>query len=210
MREGDLIEDGKFHEIYTGNYYATERGWRVGLGDQDLDIQLALYLDITDMLEATGEKEFEDWPLNMEISLVVARPGPLWLEKALGSGSGADSGEISEEQALEESYRYGGGIPVTHILLDEISGGESNTTKFSRDEVKWVTKPVTHGTIAAQRGKGYKFRYPMFREDDVALRFAEELLKRADGLFGMVGFHLDRPVNMVGDDGWSMIAEQSK
>lgn len=208
MAKGDLIEDGKFHELYTGNYYATSKRWIAGI-EGDEEIQLALYLEIVDMLEATGEDKFQDWPLLFEMEVMVAYPGPKWLEQA-ASCCGDPRLEATPERALEMSHSYGGGIPVTHILLHEISGGGSDIEKFSRKEVRWVTEKPTHGTVAAQRGPGRKFDYPTFREEDVALRFADELLKRADPLFGMVGVFLDRPINMVGDDGWKVIAEQSK
>jgi len=198
-----LIADGKFHQIMEGHYYATRKDWIAGVGPDDREVQLALYLEITDMYEATGEKEFEQWPYLFEASVVVAHPGPKWLKDANSELEG-------EEGRLFDSYSYGGGVPVTHILLQEISGGGSNISQFGPRSAKWVVKRASHGTVAAQYGKDTEFKYPQFKSDDVALRFAKELLKRATALFGMIGFYMDRPINLAGETGWDRLQKQSE
>src|SRR3990172_7021337 len=56
-----LKNDGKLHEIMQGYYYATQENWVAGL-DDDETIQLAVIAEIIDMLDATGEAEFEQYP----------------------------------------------------------------------------------------------------------------------------------------------------
>lgn len=199
-----LIEDGKFHELYQGNYYATSPRWIAGLDDKE--VQLALYLEIVDMIDATGEEEeFGEYPFNAEISIVVAYPGPSWLEKAEQSTQPAKNAE----GALEASHGYGGGVPITHDLLS-IKGGGSDISKFTAEQMTWKKEKVEHGTVAAQQGPGSVFKYPMFATEEDALEFSNEILKRATAVFGMIGFFLDRPINMAGNDGWSVIKEQSE
>lgn len=50
--------------------------------------------------------------------------------------------------------------------------------------------------MAAQRGPGHVFKYPMFRSEDDAFEFSNEILKRAPAVFGMIGFLLDRPMTI--------------
>jgi hypothetical protein len=183
-----LISDGKFHEILEGHHYATQKSWIAGFGPDDREVQLALYLEIIDMYDATGDKKFEKWPIALDTSIVVAYPGPKWLKQAQAETH-------DEEGDLYDSYSYGGGVPVTHTLMG-ITGGDFDLSKFGSKDVKWAAE------------KPYKRAY--FKKFDVALRFANELLKNAPAVFGMIGFILDRPVNMAGDDGWSVISKQAK
>lgn len=201
-----LEEDGKLHELYTGQYYATKKNWIAGL-DDDKEVQLALYLEIIDMAEATGEEEeFGEYPFAFEYEIMVAYPGPEWMEKVEHSTSRAESPEM----ALETSHGYGGGVPITHKMMG-IEGGGMDLKRFTAEQMTWKKEKVTHGTVAAQRGPGHIFRYPMFATEEDAYEFALELFKTADVVMGvMIGFILDQPINMMGNTGWETIQEQAK
>ena len=200
-----LEEDGKLHELYTGKYYATRKNWIAGL-DDDKEVQLALFLEIIDMADATGEEQFEDYPFAFEYEIVVAYPGPEWMAKVERSTSPAETPEM----ALETSQSYGGGVPITHKMMG-IEGGGMDLKRFTADQMTWKKETVTHGTVAAQRGPGTVFRYPMFATEDDAYEYALELFKTADVVMGvMIGFLLDAPINMMGNTGWETIQEQSK
>lgn len=212
--KGRLQEDGQLHELYGYDsekaLYATDPDWIAGVGD--VEVQLALVFELMDMLEATGEeKEFEDCPIAIEAYIMVAYPGAAWMMEA-DTESRLDEvpPENVAQAALEMSKQYGGGVPVFHILLDEIKGGGSDIARFrDREDVCWKTTKVSHGTVAAQRGPGAKFRYPMFANFDVAREFAEELMKRAPAMMRVkIGFILDRPINMAGEPGWNTIEKQ--
>jgi len=203
-REGGLLGDGKFHEIIQGYYYATQENWVAGL-DDDETIQLAVIAEVMDMYEATGDAEFEQYPFNLEVSIVVAYPGPAWLAKAEESGEG--SGDPAG--ALFDSYHYGGGVPIIHDLLS-IEGGGADLDRWSARKMMWVRKKADYGTVAAQQGPGTIFEYPQFRDEKTALEFVNELLKRVPAVMMMIGFFLDRPINMKGDLGWSVIQGQAR
>jgi hypothetical protein len=205
-----LEADGKLHELYDYGgdeavYYATDKNWIAGL-DDDADTQLALIFEALNLEEATGEDQ-HGYPWVLTASIVPAYPGQKWMDKA--SASGAGDGIDDPVTALESSYQYGGGIPVTHDLL-EIKGGGSDLNKFDRKQVQWRKSKETFGTVAAQRGPGTVFEYPMFAESDDAIAFAKELLKRAPALFGLIGFFLDRPINMAGETGWDTLRSQTE
>lgn len=198
-----LQADGKLHEIYTGHYYATKPHWVAGLEDEE-EIQLALYIEVTDMYEATREEKFEDVPYVVEASIIVAYPGPTALAKA-DAQSGSATGNLGDV------YGYMGGVPVTDVLM-EISapGGQVGDIKKFNSGTVWKTEVAHFGSVAARRGRRAKFTSPIFTDEETALRFAEELLRRADGLFMLVGFTLDQPINLAGDDGWRVIRDQVK
>ena len=75
-----------------------------------------------------------------------------------------------------------------------------------------VTKKSDFGTVAAQYGQGYEFKYLQFKTEDACEKYVNFLVEnRADCLMGMmIGFILDAPINMVGDSGWSVIEKQLK
>mgnify|MGYP001796550818 CR=1 FL=1 len=100
-------------------------------------------------------------------------------------------------------------MPVTHDLLS-IKGGGSDISKFTAEQMTWKKEKAQYGTVAAQQGPGHVFRYPTFATGKDAFAFSNELLKRATAVFGMIGFFLDRPINMAGNSGWSVITEQSE
>ena len=186
--------------------YATNPSWVFGLEDGE-QRQFGLFIEILDMFEATGEEEFEDFPINVEISIVAHKPSPEFAEV-----NGWDGLDPEDTLAMIEcAYSYCGGVPVSHILQDEISRegdkGLAGTLRgIDPRGYKIVEKKAEFGTVAAQRGPNYVFSYPRFQDHDNmadARQHVANLLERASALGMMIGFILDRPINMAGHSGWS-------
>lgn len=149
------------------------------------------------MFELLDTREFDDkaddtYPYIVSASLMLDTVNPAFDESG-GHG--------------EDAYHYCGGVPVDHILQDEVKlpGAAPLFSRFTIEEAKKVTTRHVHGTIAAQRGAGAEYTHLQFSTVAAAEKYANALLENAAGLSIMVGFILDRPVNMAGHDGWKTI-----
>jgi hypothetical protein len=199
-----LVADGKVHQAGPDLYYATQEHWVVGFGEEEQPMtQLALVFEVLDMLEATGEEEFEKFPLNVEASLMIACPG----YGACKEAHSEYTPDTNPEGALFDVYQYFGGVPVTHHLLGIRAAG-TGLKRLPASEVIWKEAKAEYGTVAAQRGPGAVFRYPMFATEDAALQYIDLLAKRAPGLMATSGFILDMPVNLMGETGWNVLEKQ--
>lgn len=190
-----------FKDTYNG-FVAFNPNWICGLEDND-DVELALYCEITDMYEATGEKEFEQYPIVASIQIVVADP-----HKSFDESDNKDANRLS---LISDMVSYMGGVPVDHDYISTDKSNKDITSHLKIKDACLVTHTHDFGTLAAQRGKGTSFSYPQFKTEDAAKAWVQELIKLyGDTLMMMVGFTLDRPINMIGDTGWKTIEQQVK
>lgn len=202
-----MIMKLELQEIIDGHFYATSPSFRFGLDDEK-QRQFGLYVEILDMFDATGESEFEDYPFVAEISIVADKPHK----------SFAETDRKDKLNLLYDCHSYMGGVPITHTLTDGIKSsieqGEDNfdcvAKQFTALEAKVIEKLNSFGTVAAQRGK-VKSKYLQFKTEDAAKKYVQYLLdNRAQALSLMIGFILDKPINLMGDSGWSVISRQVK
>lgn len=201
-QKGGLIEDGKFHTIYEGAYYyATLPEWIVEMDGEP--IQLAVLLNMMDAREI-DEHPDESYPFSIEMGLLPAYPGPVYLMEV--EKSGEPSGDPGER--LYNVERYSGTVPITDLLLEEMADDPA-IDSFSARKMKWVVMKAEHGTVAARKGQGTTFEYPQFRDVKTALEFSNILLRAVPVLFeaGIEGV-LEEPINMKGDTGWNEIYEK--
>jgi hypothetical protein len=201
-------EDGKFHRlgISDEHYYATKPQWN--FEDEDgKQVQLALILEIMDLRELGIDEDEDDvqFPFLFEISVVVAYPGPKWIS-AVERSTDANVTE-TPDMILINSFQYGSGVPVTHVLLHEMKHIDISPNV---DEIMWKTKRHDHGTIAAQYGRGHRMALPQFEDDYSALEYAKALLPRAREMFALGTAYLGLPINLNGDTGWDTVAEQAR
>lgn len=198
----ELIE---LYEDDGGLYYVTEDSWHFGL-DDDEQHQFGVIFEIINMYDATGEDEFEDFPYLVEASIVGNDPSPEFAEEG---GARADD----NLSLVEGAYRYGGGVPITHTLMDGIATGGSKglgplLKGIDKDDYKIEETEAKYGTVAAQRGPGSVNEYPVFRTDEAAKQYVQNIVDsgRLNALGMMIGFILDRPINMMGESGWRTMA----
>ena len=192
----------KLQEIYDGRYYYTEPSFNFSL-DDDKQRRFGLHVEVLNMLDATGEIEFESAPYIVSVSIVADKPHKSFDE--------SNDGKTSKLALIEDCISYMGGVPVDHVLQDAVNGGFDEIKKqFTLDEAVLIKEKMTFGTIAAQKGKDAEYQYLRFKTEDAANKYVQLLLKRASALTMMIGFILDRPVNMMGETGWSVIEKQVK
>lgn len=196
----EIYEDGDRALLYV-----TQPSWTFGLDDGDQQ-QFGVLFEIIDMYDATGEEEFENYPFVVEASIVAHEPSQEFAEDAGVDLSPDDYGY--NLALIEMAYQYGGGVPITHIIQDEISKGSDKGLQpllkgIPKRDYDIVEVTPQFGTVAAQRGPGTRQETVHFADYDAARKYVENMLSRLDALGVMIGFILDRPINMMGEPGWS-------
>ena len=204
----------KTRNIRDNMIYATDKSFTLGL--EDSQHQFGVLFDIVDMQEATGEPEFDQYPFIVSASIMVNNP-----HESFADDCGLSDGQkLDRLDLIAEVSAYMGGVPVDHVLTDEIQHAGSveigsqggfawlaNGFKVSEAMVK--TQSYDFGTVAAQRGKGVKASYLQFKTEAAARKYVKMLVNhRLSALSMLIGFILDRPVNMIGDTGWETIRAQ--
>lgn len=191
-------------EIFGGQYFVECEGLNVGLGDSDADTPVGLYVEIIDMDGATGEPEFKDYPYLVSFELMAANPHPSFAEDV------SHAGEPDQLNLIYDAKSYMGGVPVDHTLTLAVNGGIDEIVKlFTPAEAKLVKSRPQYGTYAAQNGPGAEIKYLQFATAEAAERYVDWILQNRAGVLSMmVGFILDRPINMMGETGWNVIERQ--
>ncbi|SRR5258708_4299680 len=180
-------------------YYYTIPGFNLQFEDGK-DRQFGIMFEILNMMDATGEDEFKNAPFLVSASIVLDKPSKKYLE--------ADT--YSKEALLYDVYQYMGGVPIDHVLANEINGGlKEISAMFSCEEAVKVKKATKYGTIAAQKGPDYEFEYLQFVTFEAAKKYMDFLINHRVEALGFIGFFLDRPINMIGDTGWKTLEGQA-
>lgn len=202
----------KLKEMGSENLlYQTDPNWVFGL--EDANHQFGIVYEITNMADATGEEEYEDYPFLVSAEIMAHKCHKSFDEQGF-------SGKECEGRADIESLRYDckqymGGVPIDHFLSlgvkngnDEGDAFEILAKNFTPFEAKIVTRKPTFGTWAAQNGPKTPIRYLQFKTEAAATKYVMLLAERAVCMSMMIGFLLDRPINMMGDSGWSVVEKQ--
>lgn len=189
--------DIKYTEIVEGQYVAESKHWSCEIDER---IPLAYHIEVLNMDDATGEPEYKQYPFVVSISIIAAKPSKKFYE---------GDGKADRYSTIYDCVSYMGGVPVDHKFLDTDKLNKNITEELKAKQAKLVTYKANFGTLAAQRGAGAEITYPQFKDHDVALAWAKELVSSyGDMLMTLVGFTLDQPINMAGDNGWSTIEHQ--
>ena len=167
--------------------YVTDPSWVFGLEDEKQH-QFGLLVEIQDLYSITGDECFEEYPIDVEVSIVAHKPHTSTIKAA-----GVDESDVrSEFDRIEAAYSYCGGVPITHTLQDSIKSGAAPSGLAGALEgidpslYTVEDRAVKFGTVAAQRGPGSVFSHPRFRGDDyeAAKQYAANLLDRAGAMGG--------------------------
>lgn len=180
--------------------YTTSKEFKFELEDGKRR-QFGVMYEIIDMNEASGGAEFKNYPYVVTASIMVDKPNKRFYE-------GQDKPD--RINLLIDCHEYMGGVPVDHILLNEIGDANEIFEQFKINEAMLVSTNPDFGTYAAQYGKDSEFNYLQFKTIESAEKFIELLIKRSPTLATIIGFILDRPINMVGDTGWNTLNEMIK
>jgi len=160
--------------------------------DDDKDIYLGLICEAIDMRELDEKYDNDPYPVVMETEIVVS-PRSLNSDYLRSANEYENMSLDSDEMKIYVSYRYCGGVPVN---MESIKGSMTC-------DVDSEVRTRNHGLYGE-----IKIRY--FRSVADALRYAKTVYKHnAQALFGLVGFYLDRAVNLLGVTGWDIINLQA-
>ena len=189
--------------------YVTDKSFTIEIDEKCH--QFGITFETINMLDATGEPEFEKYPFLVSAYIVADK-----CHKSFYEGEG----KADKLGCLSDALSYMGGVPVDHILTHSIRSGteatnslkESNfetlAKQFSALEAKVVSSKQDFGTIAAQAGKNYEHQWLEFRTEKAAEKFIDLLIKnRIHAMSMLIGFTLDKPINMIGNSGWSIIQD---
>lgn len=199
-------------ELNEGFTYVSSKNMTFTL-DDDKQRTFGVLFETVDMYDATGDAEFKNYPFVVSASLMVNKLHPSFFE---GEGKPDAIG------LMLDCNGYMGGVCVDHVLTHEISCAteaesepdasnfEKLANQFKVNEACVKTNKHDFGTIAAQYGRGTEFSYLQFKTEAAARKYVSLLTERVPALSMLIGFILDRPLNMVGDSGWKTFETQVK
>lgn len=191
--------------------YATDPGWTCGLKNDEPHIQLGIYAHLINTAEYGYGEAPEDYPILCQFNVVVHNPA---INDSALESCGLDRDyfepfendpEAQAEAVREMLQDYGSsGVPVDSLLVYGIRG------HLEKDALGALLEGLEGVKLCDSKNPftGEPCKVPWFSSWEDAEEFCKRALKRGDTLMGLIGFALDKPVNMVGADGWSMIRAQ--
>ena len=198
--------------LSESHLYVTAKEFTFSLEDGKFR-QFGVIFETTDMYDATGDKEFKEYPFIVSAQIMADR-----CHKSFNENDRVDV-KPSKQDLLFDCLMYLGGVPIDHILTDSILGGselgqvdafQNVAGYFNINEACVKTAVHQCGTIAAQRGK-VEFKHLQFKTEEAATKFIDYIVAhRLSALSTMIGLILDKPVNLMGTTGWETIEKQVK
>jgi hypothetical protein len=165
-------------------YYKT--GWQCGVGDDD--VPMTIVVEVINMLDAAGEKEYENYNYVFSIGLLNKNIHKTVLD-------GVADGDDFVPGVYDIAGHYGLNCYVDQQLLDM-----DMINKNLMGELK-ITDACTADYKCRFTGKTKQTLH--FKTDDAAFSFAEKLINNyGDVIMTLIGFTLDRPINLAGNTGW--------
>ena len=161
--------------------------------DDNRKVYLGLVCEAIDMREIDERYDEDPYPVVLETQVVVA-PRSLsneFLERAKES---VYDYEIENDGIkVYTAYAYAGGVPVN---MESIKGSVKSNVD---SEVRTINHRL-YGEIKTRH----------FRSIEDALTYAKEVYAHnCKALFGLIGFYLDRTLNLAGTTGWDIIQLQA-
>ncbi len=189
-------------EIMDTHFVITNPDWVAGLEIKMVKLAaIAEILDYNDidssLIPTWGDEEY---PIVVEVAIMVHPDdmSPDYIDTILsGSGLGEqDRKDYKKDRPLSllfDAYSYSGGVSVN---METVAGGE-----ISKAETLVRKEPSRFGSMIKSR----YFKDFDNAEDYIRNVYAHNL----QVVMMMVGFYLDKPVNLVGTTGWDIIEQQA-
>lgn len=189
----------KRQEICEGRYFYTSAPWSCELDDYKR-VPIGLHLEVINMYDSgCVEEDAAPWYFSINICAVMPH-------ESFDETEYKHAGPLT---LVDDCMNYMGGVPVDDKLLSLDALNERIIDDLKARDAVIHTRKQDYGTVAAREGKNYTFTYPSFTNEEACLAFADAIIREYGGvLMTLVGFTLDRPINMVGDTGWSVIEKQ--
>lgn len=189
--------------------YASDPEWSCGLDDQER-VQLGVYASLSNVEEYGGEYP-EGFPIICQFNVVVHDPaisdGVLQSLDLDLRDLNQDDSEKQAQVVREMLQEYGSsGVPVDDVLV------RGTRSPGENDALRALLEGLEGAKIVDSYPHPFKkktpYEVPWFSSWEDAETFAKRAFERIPGVMGLIGFVLDKPVNAIGADGWSMIRAQ--
>ena len=183
-----VVSETTTEELTETVVYIHNKEWNC---ETDKRIKLGLMVEAIDQREISEEFDKDAYPVVNETQIVVdnASLSEDYLKSAM-----EDYKEFKNNGCVKqlEAYMYSGGVPVN---MEGISGA--------------VKCDVDNETRTFKNAYGER-KTRVFRTIEDALEYAKTVYAHnAIALFGLVGFWLDKRVNLIGTTGWDIIELQA-
>ena len=179
--------DGCFEQLVQ--FY--KDGWKCEI--DDAEVALSIVAMATDMMEATGEDEFKDYPIVPEVGI---------LNKDCHPSISVDMAGDAWEGEKSDLYDVNGYCGMACYILESLL----STDKLNQNiQEKLTIEDACLKSYECRFTKETKY-YPAFKTQEKCIDFLTDLIKLyGDSVMGLVGFHLDKPVNLIGETAWKTI-----
>lgn len=186
-----LINDLDFCSEQLKQFYKED--WQCQIDGEN--VPMTIVVESLDMDQITGESEYKDYPIVPEIGL-LNRDCHISITKDM---AGQDFNPESEFSDLYDVRSYCG---AACYILDEIL----NIDKLNKNIQ--ANLKISDACLKSYecRFTGEIKQYPAFKTHEACLEFLTALvMKYGDIVMAMIGFYLDKPVNLVGNTGWETV-----
>jgi len=120
-------------EITEGHYFASNPDWMFVLDDEKRR-NFGLYIEILDMYQATGEREYKSAPFVVSFGIMAAKPHKSFNELD-------DNEKPTIKDLIYDCNSHMGNIPVDHVLANAINGGfDEIAEQFNAKEALVITE----------------------------------------------------------------------
>lgn len=171
----------KIEQLSENYVKVSNKSWVLGL-DDEIERKFCIVFEKLDMNDITEEGD-KLYPYYVSCSIMLDK----------------------EDSKLEDTIGYCGGVPIDDYIIHKIRGSD----EISGEAWDSLKKAFTVGEAKVCRSWNDKFDYLQFKDEDTCDKYISYLAEyRLGALSLMIGFILDRPINRVGDAGWSNIKAQ--
>jgi len=182
----------KINEIDFGyqtldQYY--DKNWKCEVDGHK--VSLSLVSETIDMYEATGEGQEKGYNIMPSIGVIN-----LNVHRSLSEDVNDDhDGDYSY---LEDVLNYCGFVDLSEVFLNIDKDNDNLMNKLTIKEATFDNYQC--------RFTGETKIYPKFKDQGAARQFSYTLIERyGNVVMGLIGFYLDKPVNLIGETGWKTI-----
>jgi len=165
------------------------------VNDKELEVPLGVIAEIMDMRDIDSKYDDDVYPFIIEFSITSLKFHVDYIKDAIGDDDIYEEIKDKKDALVMDAYRYGGGVPFN---IEHIKGVKEDF-KDIHSEVRKIKNHLYKEPVEA--------RY--FKDYDSCIKFIKVIAhQRIIPVLRMCGFWLDRPINLVGHTGWSVIESQ--
>jgi hypothetical protein len=173
--------------IYNNDHSVKQyynKSWQCEINDKN--IPLTLVVEVVDMYGATGEEEYKDYNFVFTIGILNKK-----IHKSIIKAMGEDYSGSPEDMI---SY-YG--------MNCHLDTQFQNTDELNQKLFKSLTTDQACLSQYKDRFTGKMQNTLKFKTEEEAFNFSEKLIHAyGNTLMTLVGFHLDKPINLIGQTAW--------